>query len=463
MAASFDYDLVVIGAGSGGVRAARIAAGYGAKVLIAEESRVGGTCVIRGCVPKKLMVYASRFSETFEDAAGFGWSVGETRFDWAKLIAAKDKEISRLEGAYGGNLDRAGVEVANSRAVLDGLHRIRLVAEDRVISARVILIATGGTPARVPGIIGGELAITSNEVFDLPEMPKRVIVVGAGYIALEFAGIFNGLGAETTVMHRSDQILRGFDRELAGHLRTQMETKGVVFADKDLPVAIAREGDALSVTTKTGRVIATDAVFMATGRRPLIDGLGLETVGITPKSNGAIPVDAHSFTGVEGIYAVGDVTNRVNLTPVAIREGHAFADTVFGGKPTTVNHAGIPTAVFCQPEIGTVGLTEEQAAELYPNVDVYKTDFRPMYHTLSGRPERTFMKILVDADTDRVLGIHLLGGDAGELIQVLGIAYGMGATKAQFDQTVAVHPTAAEELVTLRTPSVRLRRRAAAE
>lgn len=463
MATSFDYDLVVIGAGSGGVRAARIAAGYGAKVLIAEEHRVGGTCVIRGCVPKKLMVYASRFSETFADAAGFGWSVGETRFDWPTLIAAKDREIGRLEGAYGGNLDRAGVERVNSRAVLDGLHRVRLLAEDRVVTARVILIATGGQPARLGDIKGGELAITSNEVFDLPEMPKRVIVVGAGYIALEFAGIFNGLGAEATVMHRSDQILRGFDRELAGHLRAEMEKKGVVFADKDLPAAIERAGAALSVTTKSGRVIETDAVFLATGRRPFTAGLGLETVGIAPRADGAIAVDAHSFTGVEGIYAVGDVTNRVNLTPVAIREGHAFADTVFGGHPTTVNHSGIPTAVFCQPEIGTIGLSEELAAERYPNVDVYKTDFRPMYHTLSGRPERTFMKILVDADTDRVLGVHLLGGDAGELIQVLGIPFGMGATKAQFDQTVAVHPTAAEELVTLRTPSARLRRRVAAE
>ena len=460
--ATYDYDLVVIGAGSGGVRAARIAAGHGAKVLIAEEYRVGGTCVIRGCVPKKLMVYASRFSETFADAAGFGWEVGETRFDWARLIAAKDTEIARLEAAYAANLDRAGVERVASRAVLDGPHRVRLVAEDRVVTAGVILIATGGQPAPLPGLKGAEHAITSNEVFHLPRQPKRVIVVGAGYIALEFAGIFNGLGSETTVMHRSDQILRGFDRELAGHLRTEMGKKGVNFADKDLPAEIVRSGDALTVTTREGRAIETDAVFVATGRRPFTTGLGLETVGIAPRADGAIAVDGQSFTGVPGIYAVGDVTNRVNLTPVAIREGHAFADTVFGGRPVTVTHTGIPTAVFCQPEIGTVGLSEEQAVERYPNVDVYRTDFRPMYHTLSGRSERTFMKILVDADTDRVLGVHVLGGDAGEMIQILGIAVGMGATKAQFDQTVAVHPTAAEELVTLRTPSVRHRRDAVA-
>ncbi|ORE96640.1 glutathione reductase (NADPH) [Stappia sp. 22II-S9-Z10] len=458
----FDYDLFVIGAGSGGVRAARIAAGYGAKVAIAEEHRVGGTCVIRGCVPKKLMVYASQFSEAFEDAEGFGWSVGETSFDWSRLIAAKDREIDRLNAIYIRNLTNSGVELFQSRAVVEGPHEVGLSAEDRVVTARLILVATGGTPWLDTELKGIEHVITSNEVFYLKDMPKRVVIAGGGYIAVEFAGIFAGLGADTTLVYRGSEILRGFDGEVRTFVRTEMEKRGVKFVFNDVFTAIDEGPDGLTATLRGGTTLEADQILFATGRRPAVEGLGLEAVGVEMDAVGAVKVNHESRTNVPSIYAIGDVTNRVNLTPVAIREGHGFADTVFGGKPVHVDHTLIPTAVFSQPEIGTVGLTQEEAVAAFDEVDVYRSSFRPMLATLSGRDERMFMKILVDAETDKVLGVHVAGHGAGEMAQLLGIAVKMGATKADFDRTVAVHPTAAEELVTMRTPSERLRRDAAA-
>ncbi|BBE71812.1 glutathione-disulfide reductase [Oharaeibacter diazotrophicus] len=454
---SFDYDLFVIGAGSGGVRAARIAAGYGAKVAAAEEFRVGGTCVIRGCVPKKLLVYASRFASAFEDAAGFGWDVGDTRFDWPRLIAAKDRELDRLEGAYCGNLERAGVEILRTRATLAGPNAVAL-ADGRTVSARHVLVATGARPFLPDGVPGIEHAITSNEVFDLPALPERAVVVGGGYIAVEFAGIFAGLGVETTLVYRGDHVLRGFDVELAGRLAAAMEKRGVRILTRTEVTAIERTADGLRLALTGGGTLDAGLALYATGRVPNTAGLGLEAAGVELDALGAVRVDARSGTSVPSVHAVGDVTNRVNLTPVAIREGHAFADTVFGGREVIADHGLIPTAVFSTPELGTVGLTEEQALRHHAAVDVYKAEFRPMANVLAGRDERMFMKILVDAASDRVLGVHLIGDGAGEMIQLLGIPMVMGATKRDFDRTMAVHPTAAEELVTMRSPSVRHRR-----
>lgn len=453
----FDYDLFVIGAGSGGVRAGRIAAGYGAKVAVAEEFRVGGTCVIRGCVPKKLLVFASRFAGDFEDAAGFGWEVGDTRFDWARLIAAKDREIDRLEVAYCANLERSGATILRTRATVDGPNAVRLADGTRV-TARHILVATGARPflpAAVPGI---EHAITSNEVFDLKALPERAVVIGGGYIAVEFAGIFAGLGVDTTLVYRGEQVLRGFDRELAARLSAAMEKRGVRVRVLSDVAAIEKTATGLRLRLTDGETLDAGLALYATGRIPNTAGLGLAEAGVALDAVGAVKVNALSATSVPSIHAVGDVTNRVNLTPVAIREGHAFADTVFGGRESVADHAMIPTAVFSTPELGTVGLTEEQALAHHAAVDVYRAEFRPMRNTLAGRDERTFMKILVDAASDRVLGVHLLGDGAGEMIQLLGISLMMGATKRDFDRTMAVHPTAAEELVTMRTPSVRHRR-----
>lgn len=455
---TFDYDLFVIGGGSGGVRAARIAASEGgAKVAMAEEYRMGGTCVIRGCVPKKLMVYASRFSEEFEDAAGFGWQVGERRFDWERLIDAKDREIARLEAIYRRNLERSGVELFDTRAVLEDAHTVHLLTDGRRIRAERILIAVGATPNVDAGLPGGEHVITSNEVFHLADLPKRIVVAGGGYIAVEFAGIFAGLGAETTLIYRGDEILRGFDDDLRQVLHEEMEKKGIRVLCGDVFSSIEKTGEGLVGHTRKGETLAADKIMFAIGRRPNTAGLGLDKAGVELASSGAIVVNEASQTNVPSIYAVGDVTDRVNLTPVAIREGHAFADSVFGGKEWSADHAMIPTAVFSQPEIGTVGLTQAEALERYGAVDVYKAHFRPMKHTLSGRDEKMLMKVLVQPETDRVLGVHLLGHDAGELVQVLGIALRMGATKADFDATMAVHPTAAEELVTMREPTERLR------
>lgn len=450
----FDVDLFVIGGGSAGVRAGRIAAGYGAKVMLAEEYRVGGTCVIRGCVPKKLLVYASRFSEEFEDAAGFGWSVPQVRFDWPTLIRNKDAEIARLEQVYRTNLDRAGVEIVDSRAVIEDAHTVRLVSTGDRIRARYILVAVGAHPVLEPRIPGGDLGMTSNEVFHLDRMPRRILVVGGGYIAVEFAGVFAGLGSEVTLLHRGDKLLRGFDEDIRDALGEAYARRGVKLALGRTVERLERTADGIAATLSDGAMVQVDSVLVATGRRPNTAGLGLDRADIAVDAVGAIPVDAYSQTPAPSIYAVGDVTNRVNLTPVAIREGHAFADTVFGGKPTVVDHALIPTAVFSSPDIGVVGLSEAAARRLHSDIDIYKTSFRPLKATLSGRDERTFLKLVVDRASDKVLGVHIMSHDAAEMIQLVGVAMTMGATKADFDRTIAVHPTAAEELVTMRTPFV---------
>jgi glutathione reductase (NADPH) len=456
-----DVDLFVIGAGSGGVRAARIAAGYGARVMIAEEFRVGGTCVIRGCVPKKLYVYASRFPHDFEDAAGFGWTVPEPRFDWATLVANKDREINRLEAAYAGNLEKSGVEIVRSRAVLEDAHTVRLVASGEKVRAAHVLIATGGHPTSGQAIPGIEHAISSNEAFDLAELPRHIVIQGGGYIAVEFACIFAGLGSTVTLVYRGHNILRGFDDDVRTHLRGEMERRGIRIMTERTVTAIAPHDDGFRVSLSGGETCEVDRVMFATGRVPNTAGLGLEHIGVGLAANGGIAVDEFSRSSVPHIYAVGDVTNRVNLTPVAIREGHAFADTVFGNKPTRVDHSEIPTAVFSEPEIGTVGLTEAAARAQLAAVDIYMATFRPMRVTLSGRGTRMLMKLVVDGSNDRVVGCHIVGHDAGEMIQLVGIAVKLKATKADFDATVAVHPTAAEELVTMRTPTARYRREAA--
>jgi glutathione reductase (NADPH) len=446
---SFDYDLFIIGAGSGGVRAARVAGKLGAKVAIAEEYRVGGTCVIRGCTPKKLLVYASHYAEEFEDAVGFGWTSAKVSFDWAALIESKDKEIDRLNKAYIKGLDNAGAELILERATIVDPHTVQL-AGGRKITAKYILIATGATPFVPQHLPGRELAITSNEAFHLERLPRRMVIVGGGYIAIEFACIFNGLGVETVLIYRGEQILRGFDDDLRNHLAAEMEKKGVEIRTKTDVTRLDRSGDGVRVTLEDGTAFGAGQVMFATGRIPNGMEIGLENVGITHTPHGAVPVNEYSQTEVPSIYAVGDVTNRVNLTPVAIREGHAFADTVFGGKPTMVNHGLVPTAVFSQPELGTVGLTEDEARAAHKSIDIYKTTFRPMKHALSGRDERMLMKLVVDGETDKVLGCHIAGEGAGEMAQLLGIALTCGATKSQFDATLAIHPTASEEIVTLR-------------
>lgn len=443
----YDFDLFVIGGGSGGVRAGRIAAGYGARVAVAEEYRYGGTCVIRGCVPKKLLVYGSEFSHAFEDAAGFGWSVGESRFDWPTMIAAKDKEIGRLEKIYRGLFENAGAKTFDGRATLKDAHTVLI--NDRPVTADTILIATGGHPVK-PSIPGAELMISSNEAFHLKQMPKRIIVIGGGYIACEFAGIFNGFGAKVTQLYRGEQILRGFDHDIRSHLAGELVKSGIDLKLKTDVTKIEKVAGGLLAHLTDGSTMEVDAVMAATGRKPNTDGLGLEAVGVKTDADGAVVVDAYSRSSVENIYAVGDVTNRINLTPVAIREGHAFADTVFGNKPRKADHNDVPAAVFSQPSVGTVGLSEEDARKAYGEVDVYRTTFRPMRATVSGRDERILMKLVVDAKTDRVVGAHMVGPEAGEIIQGIAIAIKAKATKADFDATVGIHPTAAEEFVTLR-------------
>ncbi len=457
--ATYDYDLFTIGGGSGGVRASRMAAQFGAKVGIAEEYRYGGTCVIRGCVPKKLFVYASKFSEEFEDAAGFGWTSGEASFSWPTLIANKDREIDRLNNVYINILKNNNVEIYQDRAVLKDAHTVHLVNENRDITADKILIAVGAWPNKDDTLPGVEHTITSNEAFHLERLPNRILIAGGGYIAVEFACIFNGLGVDTTLLYRREEILRGFDDDLRRTLHIEMEKKGVKVVTQNVMTNIEQKpgpsGEPFyDVSLTDGRVIEVDLVMFAIGRDPKTPGMGLVSSGVELDEKGAIKVDKFSQTSVPNIYAVGDVTDRAALTPVAIREGAAFAETVFNNNPTAVDHTCIPTAVFSQPEIGTAGLTEAEAVEKFPNVHIYKSTFRPMKHTLSGRDEKTLMKLVVDADTDKVLGVHLLGPDSGELIQAVGIALKMGATKAQFDEVIAVHPTAAEELVTMREFSV---------
>ena len=456
--AGYDVDLFVIGAGSGGVRAARVAASHGARVMIAEEFRIGGTCVIRGCVPKKLLVYASRFRDHFADAAGFGWNVAAPSFDWPRLVAGKEREISRLSAIYRDNLAKEGVAIEDSHAEIEDAHRVRLLANDRKVSARIILISTGAAPVLEPDIPGREYAITSNEVFDLPELPKSMLIVGGGYIAVEFAAIFARLGTQVSLAVRGENVLRGFDGDMRNGVRDGLEQAGVKLNFGMLPTHIEKTPAGCRVSLTKGARFDVDQVMIATGRRPNTAGLGLERAGVECDSAGAVKVDAFSKTNVEFIHAVGDVTNRVQLTPVAIREGHAFADTVFGGRPEAVEYSNIPTAVFSTPELGCVGLTEMEARAAFDCVDIYLARFRPLKATLSGRDEKTIMKIVTGGVTDRVLGVHILGEDAGEMAQILGIAVKMGAKKADFDATMALHPTSAEELVTLRTRTARYER-----
>ncbi|MGQ0456742.1 MAG: glutathione-disulfide reductase [Hyphomicrobium sp.] len=447
---AFDYDLFVIGAGSGGVRAARIAAGHGAKVAIAEESRFGGTCVIRGCVPKKLLVYASRFSDEFSDAAGFGWSVPRPVFDWSSLIAAKDREIARLEGLYRDVLARNNVAVFDERAELTGPNGVRLTMSGKAVSARHILIATGAKPNVDPGLDGVEHVITSNEAFDLSALPKTIVIAGGGYIAVEFASIFNGLGVDVTLLYRCEKILRGFDDDLRDALTTALQRRGVRIVTNDVFARIEKTASGLTGRLKSGAALSAEQIMFAIGRAPNTSGLGLADAGVETGMFGEILVDAESRTNVASVSAVGDVTNRVALTPVAIREGQAFADTAFGSNPWSVDYETIPTAVFSTPEIGTVGLAEHAAAAKYAALDIYKATFRPMKAILAGRDEKTFMKLVVDRASQRVLGVHILGPDAAEIVQIAAIALRLKATKADFDATMALHPSAGEELVTLR-------------
>ena len=446
----FDFDLFVIGAGSGGVRAARISASHGARVGICEYSRVGGTCVIRGCVPKKLLSYAAHFAEEFEDAAGFGWDLAEPRFSWSKLIANKDKEIDRLNAVYLRLLDDANVTLYSEHGKLLDAHRVQV--GDQVVSARKILIATGGRPWQ-PEIPGAELSITSDEAFHLKELPARVIVVGGGFIACEFASIFNGMGSDVVQIYRGDQILRGFDQDVRDTLAREMQKKGIEIRLND-NVAALRKSDLgrIVATLENGDELEVDTVMFATGRVPNVGNLGLLDAGIEVRVNGEIVVDEFSRTNVAGVFAVGDVTDRLNLTPVALMEGHAFADTEFGGTPRAVNHEFVPMAVFSHPPVATVGHAEEEARERYGELRVFKSEFKPMKHTLSGRDERTMMKMLVQASTDLVVGLHIVGMDAPEILQGFAVAIKSGLTKRQFDATIGIHPTSAEELVTMRTP-----------
>jgi glutathione reductase (NADPH) len=447
--ADFDYDLFVIGAGSGGVRAARIAASLGARVAIAENYRVGGTCVIRGCVPKKLLVYASHFREDFEDAAGYGWTLPEAQFSWPKLIANKNAEIARLEGIYAGVLERAGAKLLRGTVRVVGPNAVEL--DGGRMTAKYLLVATGARPW-FPHLAGIEHAVSSNEVFEWPELPRRILVVGGGYVAVEFAGIFNGLGAAVTLSYRGEQILRGFDEDVRRHLAAEMGKKGVRILHRNELERIDRQADgSLRVTFVGGPEPAVvDAVLHATGRAPNTRELGLETAGVELGEAGEVIVDRFSASTAPSVYAVGDVTDRINLTPVAIREGHSVALTLFGGRPTPVDHMDVPTAVFSQPPVGTVGMTEAEARHALGAVDVYKASLRPLKATLSGRDERTLVKLLVDPASDRVVGAHMVGPDAPEIIQGVGIAVKAGLTKAQFDSTVGIHPTMAEEFVTLR-------------
>ncbi|WP_315739636.1 glutathione-disulfide reductase [Bradyrhizobium sp. SZCCHNR1093] len=459
--AEFDVDLFVIGGGSGGVRAARIAAGYGARVMVAEEYRMGGTCVIRGCVPKKLFVIGSHVRQEIADAAGFGWTIPTATFDWPTLIRNKDKEIVRLEAAYTSNVEKSGAKIVKTRAVLEDAHTVRLTTGETV-RAKYILIATGGAPNHGTPIPGIEHVISSNEAFHLDELPRRILIQGGGYIALEFACIFANFGSDVTVVYRGDNILRGFDEDVRKHVRSEMEKEGITILTGCTVTSVDKHGQDYTTHLSNGSSIASDKVMFAIGRHPAVANLGLEKAGvaINPR-NGGIAVDAFSQSSVPSIYAIGDVTHRFNLTPVAIREGHAFADTVFGGKTVRVDHADIPTAVFCQPEVGTVGLTETQARELYDRVDIYKTNFRPIKATMSGRDTRVLMKLVVDGASDRVLGCHIVGDMAAEITQAVAIAIKMKATKADFDATIALHPSAAEELVTMRTVTERHVRQAA--
>jgi len=446
----FDFDLFVIGAGSGGVRAARIAAGHGARVGICESSRVGGTCVIRGCVPKKLLSYAAHFAEEFEDAAGYGWQVGDTCFSWSRLIENKDREIDRLNQVYLRLLDDSGVKLFSVQGKLVDSHQVQL--GENIVSADKILIATGGRPW-TPDIPGVEHSITSDEAFHLESLPGRVIVAGGGFIACEFAGIFNGLGSDVVQVYRGDQILRGFDHDVRETLAGEMQKKGIEIRLHSNITELIRHSDGpIIAQLDDGSELQADTVMFATGRVPNVRGLGLRDAGVEMRPGGMIPVNEYSRTNLSNVFAVGDVTNRVNLTPVALMEGHAFADSEFGGNPRPVNHGFIPSAVFSHPPVATVGFSEKEAAVHYGELDVYRSVFTPMKHTLSGREEKTMMKLLVQKSSDRVVGLHVVGMDAPEIVQGFAVAIKSGLTKQQFDCTTGIHPTAAEELVTMRVP-----------
>ena len=446
----YDYDLFVIGAGSGGVRAARIASLAGAKVAVAEEYRIGGTCVIRGCVPKKFLVYGAEFSQMLADAPGYGWTVGASSFDWPTLRDNVQKEVTRLSGIYTSNLAKAGVTAFEERAELVDAHTVRLKKSGSELTAERILIATGGRPYLPEGLPGLELGITSNEAFLLEEFPKRVLIVGGGYVALEFANIFHGLGARVRILHRGDKLLRGFDDDLRTHMHIEVERGGTQLTMKATLTKLEKAGTAIHATLSTGEKVEADAVLYAIGRDPNTEGLGLERAGVKLDDAGAVIVDEYSQSCVESIYAIGDVTNRFNLTPVAIRDGHAFADTIYNKRPTPIDHSAVPCAVFGRPPIGTVGLSEADARHSFESVDVYRTSFRPMRNMLAGNQERTLMKIVVDGKSGKLLGIHIAGEDAPEMIQLAAIAVKAGVTKQQWDSTMALHPTAAEELVLMR-------------
>ncbi|HEX6865973.1 MAG TPA: glutathione-disulfide reductase [Caulobacteraceae bacterium] len=447
---AYDYDLFVIGAGSGGVRAGRLAAMSGAKVAVAEEHRVGGTCVIRGCVPKKFMVYASEYAHPFKTAEGYGWSGLEgATFDWKTFITAKDIEIARLSGIYVTNLQKAGADLVHARAVLKDAHTVEVLGKNQTVTAEKILVATGGRPVK-PDLPGAEHGITSDEAFHLESLPKSILIVGGGYIAVEFAGIFNGLGSEVTLLYRGPNILRGFDEDVRVHVAQEMEKRGI-------KIVLGCEHDRIEKTDaglvshfSNGIEVTTEQVMFATGREPYVRDLGLETAGVELNERGAVKVDEFSKTTADNIWAVGDVTDRINLTPVAIREGAAFAATVFNDTPTSFDHEHVATAVFSQPPIGTVGLTEAEARHQYGKVDIYRSIFRPMKYAFMGGEERCLMKLVVEAKTERLVGVHMVGPDAPEIIQMAAIAVKMGVTKPQWDATCAVHPTAAEEFVTMR-------------
>ena len=454
----FDFDLFVIGGGSGGVRAARLAAGLGKKVAIAEEYRFGGTCVIRGCVPKKLFVYASQFSEHFEDSHGFGWSVGETSFDWKTLIANKDREIDRLEGLYRRGLENAGAEIIASRAELTGPNSVLIKATGQTVTAERILIAVGGRANPHAALPGHELCISSNEAFHLEELPKAILIAGGGYIAVEFANIFHGLGVDTTLIYRGKEILSRFDQDMRRGLHAAMDEKGIRILCHEVFEKIERGPDGrLLAHTSAGKALVADQVMLALGRDPNTEGLGLEAAGVKAGHKGEILVDQYSRTNVESIYAVGDVTDRVQLTPVAIHEAMCLIDTLYHDRPTSPDHELIATAVFSQPEIGTVGLSEDEASTKYDELEIYRAEFRPMKATLSGRAEKMIMKIVVNAADRKVLGVHILGHEAGEMAQILGIVLKAGCTKDDFDRTMALHPSASEELVTMYKPSYRVK------
>ena len=450
---SFDYDLFVIGAGSGGVRAARLVAAKGARVAIAEDDRFGGTCVIRGCVPKKFMVYASNFSEIFEDAAGYGWTVDQPRFDWPTFIANKDKEIARLEGLYRNAVSRHGGEIFDDRATLRDAHTVHLINAKRDVTAKNILIATGGHSVREFDGPGGECCATSTEMFHLEKCPGSIVVAGGGYIALEFAHIFNGMGSDVTLVYRGPKVLRGFDEEVRDALQQSMREKGIRLVLNEAFASCRLAGEKKHVVMRSGEAMTVDEVLLAIGRRPNVAGLGLELAGIKTGAYGHIEVDEYSKTSQDNIYAIGDVTGRRELTPVAIHEAMCFVKTLYEDTPTAPDHECVATAVFTRPEIGAVGMTEEKALERGHTIDIYKAHFRPLKHALTGREEKTLMKLIVDTADDKILGCHIFGPEAGEMIQLVAVALKMGATKAEFDATVAVHPTVAEELVTMRYKS----------